>query len=78
MTPIVLAHLALLEYSDGEKSYILAPTSVNVGDILRSSNDNRFKPGNAMPLHQLPLGTKVHCVEMLPGAGAKNRSLCGF
>ena len=66
------SHLALLEYSDGEKSYILAPTSVDVGDTLTSSNDKiEFKPGNAMPLHQLPLGTKVHCVEMLPGAGAK-------
>jgi large subunit ribosomal protein L2 len=66
------AHLALLEYSDGEKSYILAPSSVQVGDVLLSSNDKiEFKPGNALPLNLMPLGTKVHCVEMLPGAGAK-------
>lgn len=66
------AHLALLEYSDGEKSYILAPSTVVVGDILVSSNEKvDFKPGNALPLNLIPLGTRVHCVEMLPGAGAK-------
>ncbi|MAL86127.1 MAG: 50S ribosomal protein L2 [Opitutae bacterium] len=66
------AHLALLEYSDGVKSYILAPASVEVGDTLLSSNDKiDFKPGNALPLKLIPLGTKVHCVEMLPNAGAK-------
>ena len=66
------AHLALLEYADGEKSYILAPSEVSVGDILISSNDKiDFKAGNSMPLCQIPLGTKIHCVEMLPGAGAK-------
>ena len=60
------AHLALLEYSDGVKSYILAPASVEVGDTLLSSNDKiDFKPGNALPLKLIPLGTKVHCVEML-------------
>ena len=66
------AHLALLEFEDGEKTYILAPTGVNVGDTLLSSNSKiDFKPGNALPLNLIPLGTKVHCVEMLPGAGAK-------
>lgn len=66
------AHLALLEYADGEKAYILAPTGVNVGDILISSNEKiDFTPGNALPLNLIPLGSKVHCVEMLPGAGAK-------
>lgn len=66
------AHLALLEYSDGEKAYILAPSSVQVGDVLLSSNEKiEFKAGNALPLNLMPLGTKVHCVEMLPGAGAK-------
>jgi len=66
------AHLALLEYSDGEKAYILAPSTVVVGDILISSNDKvDFKPGNALPLNLIPLGTRVHCVEMLQGAGAK-------
>jgi large subunit ribosomal protein L2 len=66
------AHLALLEYSDGLRSYILAPTSVKVGDTLISSDIKvDFTPGNALPLNLIPLGTKVHCVEMLPGAGAK-------
>ena len=66
------ANLALLEYSDGEKAYILAPSSLEVGDQIVSSNVKvDFKPGNAMPLNLIPFGTKLHCVEMLPGAGAK-------
>ena len=66
------AHIALLEYADGEKAYILCPEGVQVGEeILSSQNKIDFKTGNAMPLSHLPLGTKVHCVEMLPGAGAK-------
>jgi large subunit ribosomal protein L2 len=66
------AHLALLEYKDGTKTYILAPTSVVVGDVLISSNNKiDFNPGNALPLNLIPLGSKVHCVEILPGAGAK-------
>lgn len=66
------AHLALLEFEDGTKTYILAPSSVSVGDTLLSSNQKiDFNPGNALPLNLIPLGTKVHCVEMLPGAGAK-------
>ena len=66
------AHLALVEYSDGEKSYLLAPNSISEGDELISTNNTvDFTPGNAMPLKNIPLGTKVHCIEMLPGAGAK-------
>ena len=66
------AHLALVEYSDGEKSYLLAPNSISEGDKLISTNNTvDFTPGNAMPLKNIPLGTKVHCIEMLPGAGAK-------
>lgn len=66
------AHLALVEYADGEKSYLLAPNSVSEGDKLISTNNTvDFIPGNAMPLKNIPLGTKVHCIEMLPGAGAK-------
>ena len=66
------AYLALLEYSDGLKNYILAPSSVKVGDTLVSSDTKvDFTPGNALPLNLIPLGTKIHCVEMLPGAGAK-------
>ena len=70
--PYRTANLALLEYQDGEKSYILAPTSLEEGDkIVSSSGKVDFRPGNAMPLNQIPFGTKVHCVEMLPDAGAK-------
>ena len=66
------ANIALLEFSDGEKSYILAPANLKVGDnVVSSQGKVDFSPGNAMPLNQIPLGTKVHCVEMLPGAGAK-------
>jgi large subunit ribosomal protein L2 len=66
------ANLALLQYSDGHKAYILAPESVQVGYKLLSSNKSiDFKAGNAIPLKYMPLGTKVHCIEMLPGAGAK-------
>ena len=66
------ANLALIQYQDGEKAYILAPSSLVEGDkIISSANKVDFKPGNAMPLNQIPFGTKVHCVEMLPGAGAK-------
>ncbi len=65
------AHLALLEYADGEKAYILAPSGLDVGDTVVSSNEKiAFEPGNCLPLNLLPVGTKVHCVEMLPGAGA--------
>ncbi len=66
------AHLALVEYSDGEKSYLLAPNSISEGDkLISTDNTVDFTPGNAMPLKNIPLGTKVHCIEMLPGAGAK-------
>jgi len=66
------ANLALIQYKDGEKSYVLAPASVDVGDEIISSNSMiEFKSGNAMPLKFIPMGTKVHCIEMLPGAGAK-------
>ena len=66
------ANLALIEYIDGEKCYLLAPNNVSVGDKLISTNSVvDFTPGNAMPLKNIPLGTKVHCIEMLPGAGAK-------
>ena len=66
------ANLALLQYEDGEKAYILAPETVEVGvKIVSSDKMVDFNVGNAIPLKFIPLGTKVHCVEMLPGAGAK-------
>ena len=66
------SHIALLEYEDGEKAYIICPEGVQKGEKLLSSHKKiAFKIGNSMPLLHMPLGTKIHCVEMLPGAGAK-------
>ena len=66
------ANIALIQYADGEKSYIPAPEGLDVGHSLVSSDKSvDFTVGNMMPLKYMPLGTKVHCIEMLPGAGAK-------
>ena len=65
------ARLALLHYSDGEKRYILCPSDLQVGDIVESGSGVDVKPGNAMPLGIIPLGTMVHAVELKPGQGAK-------
>ena len=64
------ARIALLHYVDGEKRYILAPASVQVGDVLRSGQGSEIRPGNALPLRYIPVGTVVHNVELKPGAGA--------
>lgn len=63
--------VALLEYKDGEKSYILAPQKLKVGDTVISSDSADIMPGNAMPLKNIPIGTTVHNVEAKPGAGAQ-------
>ena len=65
------AHLALVLYSDGERRYILAPQRVAVGDPIQSGTDAPIKPGNALPLKNIPVGTQVHCVELKPGKGAQ-------
>ncbi len=65
------ARIALLHYADGEKRYIIAPAGVSVGDSLRSGQGSEIRPGNAMPLRFIPVGTVVHNVELKPGAGAK-------
>ena len=65
------ANIALLHYADGEKRYILAPLGVVVGDVLQSGPDAEIRPGNAMPLAKIPLGTVIHAVEMKPGKGAQ-------
>jgi large subunit ribosomal protein L2 len=65
------ARLALLHYLDGEKRYILAPTRLKVGDMVESGEGADIKPGNALPLKNIPVGTIVHNVEMRPGGGAK-------
>ena len=65
------ARIALLHYVDGEKRYILAPVGVNVGDRLESGPGAEIRPGNALPLRNIPTGTVVHGVELRPGGGAK-------
>ena len=65
------AHLALLLYADGERRYILAPKGVAVGTQLHSGSEAPIKAGNTLPLRNVPVGTTVHCIEMLPGKGAQ-------
>lgn len=65
------ARLALLHYRDGEKRYILAPVGLRVGDTVVSGPGADIKPGNALPLAQIPLGTMVHNVELRPGRGGQ-------
>jgi large subunit ribosomal protein L2 len=65
------ANLALLCYTDGERRYIIAPKGVAVGTQLVSGTEAPIKPGNTLPLRNIPVGTTVHCVEMLPGKGAQ-------
>jgi large subunit ribosomal protein L2 len=65
------ARIALLHYADGEKRYILAPQNVRVGDRLQSGSGADIRPGNALPLANIPVGTVVHAVELRPGQGAK-------
>lgn len=65
------ARIALLHYVDGEKRYILAPVGIKVGDMLESGPKAEIRPGNALPLRNIPTGTLVHGVELRPGGGAK-------
>ena len=64
--------IAMLKFEDGIKTYIPAPNGIKVGAVLLSSEKQiDFNPGNSMPLRHIPLSTRVHCIELLPGAGAK-------
>ncbi len=65
------ARIALLHYVDGEKRYILAPAKVGVGDMLQSGQGAEIRPGNALPLRYIPVGTTIHNVELKPGGGGK-------
>ncbi|WP_322799936.1 50S ribosomal protein L2 [Thermoflexus sp.] len=65
------ARIALLQYADGEKRYILAPLGLQVGDIVMSGPQAEIKVGNAMPLANIPVGTLVHNVELYPGHGGQ-------
>ena len=61
--------IALLHYHDGEKRYILAPKDVTVGDVLQSGQGSDIRPGNALPLRYIPVGTVAHNIELQPGGG---------
>lgn len=65
------ARIALLHYRDGEKRYIIAPAKVKVGDVLQSGQGSDIRPGNALPLRYIPVGSTIHNIELKPGAGAR-------
>ena len=65
------ANIALLLFKDGERKYIIAPSGIEVGQEIISSETVPVKPGNCMPLRNMPLGTTIHCVELKPGKGAQ-------
>lgn len=65
------AHIALVEYADGEKRYIIAPVGLKVGDTVVNGPDADIKVGNALPLTSIPTGTFIHNIEMYPGKGAQ-------
>ena len=65
------AHIALLLFADGERRYILAPKGVKVGDEIRNGSDAPIKPGNAMPMRNIPVGTLIHNIEMKLGKGGQ-------
>ena len=72
------AHIALLQYEDGEKRYIIAPVGLKVGMSVMSGPEADIKPGNALPLVNIPVGTFIHNVEMYPGKGAQLARAAGI
>ncbi len=65
------AFIALVQYEDGEKKYIIAPEKLAVGDVIRNGEDADIKPGNALALKDIPVGTVIHNIELYPGKGAQ-------
>ena len=65
------AYIALLNYADGEKRYILAPNGLKIGDVVESGADADIKTGNALPLRNIPVGTVIHNIELHPGRGGQ-------
>ena len=65
------ANIALINYADGEKAYILAPAGLKVGDTVMNGSKAELKPGNCLKLRDIPVGIEICCIEMQPGAGAK-------
>ena len=72
------AHIALVQYEDGEKSYIIAPNGLKVGDTIVAGENADIKPGNALPLSSIPTGTFIHNVELYPGKGAQFARAAGI
>ena len=65
------AHIALLKYADGERRYIIAPKGVSAGDQVVSGAEAPIKPGNSLPLRNIPVGSTIHAIELKPGKGAQ-------
>jgi large subunit ribosomal protein L2 len=65
------ANIALVLYADGERRYIIAPKGLTVGQQIISGSEAPIKPGNALPIRNIPVGTTIHCIEMIPGKGAQ-------
>lgn len=65
------AHIALVCYADGERRYIIAPRGLAVGATIQSGADAPIRAGNTLPIRNIPVGTTIHCIEMLPGKGAQ-------
>jgi len=65
------AHIALLCYADGERRYIIAPRRLEVGATVMSGQDAPIRPGNALPIRNIPIGATIHCIELMPGKGAQ-------
>ena len=65
------ANIALLQYEDGEKTYIIAPLGLKDGDVVLSGEGADIKPGNALKIKDIPVGTLIHCIELVPGKGAQ-------
>ncbi|MEO6907248.1 MAG: 50S ribosomal protein L2 [Abditibacteriaceae bacterium] len=65
------ANIALIQYADGQKSYILAPTGLKVGDQVASGVDAEIRVGHTLPLERIPVGTTIHAIELIPGKGAQ-------
>jgi len=71
------AHIALLKYADGDRTYIIAPKGLKAGAVVVASEDAPISAGNCLPLRNVPLGTQVHCIEMRPGKGAQMARAAG-
>jgi large subunit ribosomal protein L2 len=65
------AHIALVCYADGERRYIIAPKGISAGDKIESGDAAAIKPGNSLPIRNIPVGSTIHCVELKPGKGAQ-------